>query len=210
MLLIKIDKYGCIKNINKSDITFLNNYTNVSHLYSWIFNTYEYKLYGSTIGNAGNENKYELPPPVDNNLYFNNLFFIKTKDDSYLDLTINDYNNFYNTLFQGFEDILDADDSIITEELSEHTSDRDFINDDETDISSEDYELENSNSFEASITITCSEDDNTISNNNISNDDISDDDLYDNTQNSSSQKSEVISSIEFSISSSDNECDEKI
>lgn len=202
MLLIKINKHGVIKNITKTDLTFLDKYKNISHLYSWTFDTYEYKLFGSNTGNAGNENKYDLPPPIDSNLYFNDLYLFKIKNNIFFDLTIADYNNFYNTLFEGFEDILE-DSKEITEELSEHTSDRDFIDDEYSNISSEEYEddeEEDSNSLEitiSDISITDTEENININ----SNDSI----LSDNTINSSLEKSELISSIEISISSSDSE-----
>tara|TARA_Y100000741_G_scaffold360850_1_gene343795 strand:+ start:2533 stop:3159 length:627 start_codon:yes stop_codon:yes gene_type:complete len=201
MLFIKIDKHGIIKNIKKPDISFLKNIKNISHLNSWIYNQYEYKLFGSDIGNAGSENKYELPPPVDSNLYFNNLYFIKKnvdKDDVFYDLTIEDYNNFYDIQFDGFIDILENDDEI-TEELSEHTSDKDFIDDDDLEVSSDDYEedeAETSNSLElniSDISITDTEEDE---------DKVS---ISNNTMNSSSENNDLISSIEISISSSDNE-----
>ena len=70
------------------------------------------------------------------NLYFNNLYFIKKdikKDDVFYDLTIDEYNSFYDLQFDGFQDILDEDDEI-TEEFSEHTSDRDFIDDDDLEV----------------------------------------------------------------------------
>ena len=202
MLFIKIDKHGIVKNIKKPDISFLKNIKNISHLNSWIYNQNEFKLFGSDIGNAGSENKYDLPPPVDSNLYFNNLYFIKKdikKDDVFYDLTIDEYNSFYDLQFDGFQDILDEDDEI-TEELSEHTSDRDFIDDDDLEVFSEDYEeeeAESTNSLElniSDISITDTEEDED-ENINTSN----------NTVNSSFENNDLISSIEISISSSDNE-----
>lgn len=204
MLFIKIDKHGIVKSIKKPDISFLENIKNISHLNSWIYNQYEYKLFGSDTGNAGSENKYELPPPVDSNLYFNNLYFIKKnvdKDDVFYDLTIEDYNNFYDTQFDGFIDILENDDEI-TEELSEHTSDRDFIDDDDLEVSSDEYEedeAETSNSLElniSDISITDTEEDINTNDSLI---------LSDDTLNNSLEKTELISSIEISISSSSDE-----
>ena len=202
MLFIKIDKHGIVKNIKKPDINFLENIKNISHLNSWIYNQYEFKLFGSDIGNAGSENKYDLPPPVDSNLYFNNLYFIKKdvkKDDVFYDLTIDEYNSFYDLQFDGFQDILDEDDEI-TEELSEHTSDRDFIDDDDLEISSEDYEeeeAESSNSLELNIS--------DISITDTEEDECEDINISNNTMNSSLENNGLISSIEISISSSDNE-----
>lgn len=202
MLFIKIDKHGIVKNIKKPDISFLEDIKNISHLNSWIYNQYEYKLFGSDTGNAGSENKYELPPPVDSNLYFNNLYFIKKnvdKDDVFYDLTIEDYNNFYDTQFDGFIDILDNDDEI-TEELSEHTSDKDFIDDDDLEVSSDEYEededeAETSNSLElniSDISITDTEEYEDINTSNI-------------TIDSSLENNDLISSIEISISSESDE-----
>ena len=203
MLFIKINKHGIIKNINKPDIlTFIDKLKNVSHLHSWTFNTYEYKLYGSNNGNAGNENKYDLPPPIDNDLYFNDLYFFKIKNSVYFDLTLNDYYDFYNTLFQGFEDIYISDNEI-SQELSEHSSDRDFINDDDISISSNEYyeeeDLENTtdlNTTISDISITDTDEDIIVSNN------------YSSSQNiitNSSNNNELISSIEISISSSESD-----
>lgn len=202
MLFIKIDKHGIVKNIKKPDISFLEDIKNISHLNSWIYNQYEYKLFGSDTGNAGSENKYELPPPVDSNLYFNNLYFIKKnvdKDDVFYDLTIEDYNNFYDTQFDGFIDILENDDEI-TEELSEHTSDKDFIDDDDLEVSSDEYEededeAETSNSLElniSDISITDTEEYEDINTSNI-------------TIDSSLENNDLISSIEISISSESDE-----
>ena len=204
MLLIKINKHGVIKNITKTDLTFLDKYKNVSHLYSWNFDTFEYKLFGSDTGNAGTENKYDLPPPIDSNLYFNDLYLCKIKNNIIFDLTIENYNYFYNTLFEGFEDILE-DCEEITEELSEHTSDRNFIDDECSEISSEEYEeeAEDSNSLEISISdisITDTEENINLDDSLI---------LSDDTLNNSLEQTELISSIEISISSSDSEEEEE-
>ena len=56
-------------------------------------------------------------------------------------LGIEEYNNFYNDCFGGFEDIQSTDDEE-EDELSEHTSDRDFIDDENISIGSETNELD--------------------------------------------------------------------
>ena len=142
MLLIKISKSGKITNIEKSDIEFIKKNRHINKLNKWDYNNYEYVLYGCENGDAGEENKYDLPPPVDCELYFNDLYFIKYSKNKIIDLTVQEYEVFYSDCFGGFEDIQETDDEE-DDSLSEHTSDRDFINDDENiSIGSETHELD--------------------------------------------------------------------
>lgn len=141
MLLIKITKKGSVKSINKNDIDFIKKNKNISKLNSWKYNNYDYILYGCINGEAGEENKYDLPPPSDCELYFSDLYFIKYENNNIIDLSLEDYNLFYAHCFEGFESIESTEDEI-EEELSEHTSDRDFINDDAISICSETNDIE--------------------------------------------------------------------
>ena len=142
MLLIKISKSGKITNIDKSDIEFIKKNRHITKLNKWDYNNYEYVLYGCENGDAGEENKYDLPPPVDCELYFNELYFIKYSKNKIIDLPVQEYEIFYSDCFGGFEDIQDTDDEE-DDSLSEHTSDKDFINDDENiSIGSETHELD--------------------------------------------------------------------
>jgi hypothetical protein len=84
------------------------------------------KLYAKKTGRAGQENKYDFPPPVDNTLFFGSCALVgydaKTKE--VVDLDEDDWEEIYDYLFGGFEDI--------------HSSDED----DEDDVDTED-ELQN-------------------------------------------------------------------
>jgi hypothetical protein len=141
MLLIKISKRGKVTNIEKPDINFIKKNKNISMLNTWKYNNYDFVIYGCENGNAGEENKYDLPPPIDCELYFNDLYIIKMKNDKLENLNIEEYNIFYNDCFGGFEDIQSTDDEEEVE-LSEHTSDRDFIDDENISIGSETNELD--------------------------------------------------------------------
>ena len=145
MLVIKINKNGKIANIEKTDINFIKKNKNISKLNTWKYNNYNFVIYGCENGNAGEENKYDLPPPIDCELYFNDLYVIKYKNDKLENLNIEEYNIFYNDCFGGFEDIQSTDNEDDNEddcELSEHTSDRDFIDDENISIDSETNELD--------------------------------------------------------------------
>ena len=141
MLLIKISKKGKVTNIEKPDITFIKKNKHVSKLNTWKYNNYDFVIYGCENGNAGEENKYDLPPPIDCELYFNDLYIIKLNNNKLENLSIEEYNTFYNDCFGGFEDIESTDDEE-EDELSEHTSDRDFIDDENISIGSETNELD--------------------------------------------------------------------
>jgi hypothetical protein len=211
MLIIKISKNGDINNITKYNLNFINNNKSILNLYTWKFNEYDYKLYGYENGIAGNENKYDLPPPIDNNLYFNDLYLLKYKNDEIINLTLEDYKNFYETLFGGFEDILENNDEI-SSELSEHTSDRDFIDDDDISIEyssdSDNLEIEISDLSLSSCPTTC---------NNITTDEEEEEEEEEDKHNKDIEKDEEndieddeennedISSIEITLSCSDEE-----
>lgn len=84
------------------------------------------KLYAKKTGRAGQENKYDLPPPVDEVLFFGSCVLVgcDLKTGNIVDLEEEDWEEIYEFLFGGFED-LGSEDS----------------DDDEEDIDTED-ELE--------------------------------------------------------------------
>ena len=100
----------------------------IPELYYWKDDNF--KLLGFNKEKNDNENKYELPPPIDNNLYFGELFICKIDDNNnFVDTNIEEFQAFYNKQFGGFYDI-EFSSNEEEDELSEHTSDNDFINDD--------------------------------------------------------------------------------
>jgi hypothetical protein len=61
-------------------------------------------------GKAGMENKYELPPPIDTNLYFSTMCVVARDQDGELcDIDIAKWEKMYSALFGGFEDLGNAD-----------------------------------------------------------------------------------------------------
>ena len=122
---------------------------------------------------------------------------MKYHNESFCDLSLNEYNLFYEDLYGGFEDIGSTDDEL-EESLSEHTSDRELIDDDTiSDFSS-------NNDITSSILST-------ISNNNLDkvdeNDSDDEDDDSDNDENSDDEKNNnVISSIEITITDDELTC----
>ena len=95
MLLIKISKRGKVTNIEKPDISFIKKNKHISKLNTWKYNNFDFVIYGCENGNAGEENKYDLPPPIDCELYFNDLYIIKLNNNKLKNLSIEEYNTFY-------------------------------------------------------------------------------------------------------------------
>lgn len=76
-------------------------------------------VYSRDTGKANTENKYDLPPPVDNVLYFGTIILVAHDDEcgeSYVDLSIDEWNKFYEELFGGFENL---NDTVLADEYEE-------------------------------------------------------------------------------------------
>lgn len=70
------------------------------------FNVETVEVWARDAGKAGSENKYELPSPIDQALYFGNIAIAAFDiDDEFIDLTEDTWNKVYEHLFGGFEDI---------------------------------------------------------------------------------------------------------
>jgi hypothetical protein len=73
-------------------------------------------LYGKTNGRAGQENKYELPPPMDNTLFFGSCVLVNRIDGKVASISKSEWNTVYEFLYGGFEDIGDEDSDLSTDD----------------------------------------------------------------------------------------------
>lgn len=110
----------------------------------------EYQVYGKTSGKANHENKYEFPPPIDNLLFFDTCIVIKKRHNKLKSLRESEWEEIYEKLFGGFEDLGDED----SEEEEESDDDipkttTGYILD---DFIVEDYESEEDEGYEESLT----------------------------------------------------------
>jgi hypothetical protein len=63
-------------------------------------------LWAKTDGRAGQENKYELPPPIDEIIFFGNIALVARIDkETACNLTLKRWNLVYEKLFGGFDDL---------------------------------------------------------------------------------------------------------
>ena len=139
--IIIIEKTGNIKQkniaeLNKSELYKHGGFkTNKDFEYQtkWqvdLDKKYEIELYAKRTGRAGQENKYEFPPPVDEELYFGSCVLVNNKGD----LTCSEWEDIYNYLYGGFEDLDDDDeddDSVEYEKTKQGYAKDDFIVDDD-------------------------------------------------------------------------------
>jgi hypothetical protein len=63
------------------------------------------ELWARTIGRAGQENKYEFPPPVDEVLFFGSCLLVLVDSPPQFSLTLDAWKKVYATLFGGFHDL---------------------------------------------------------------------------------------------------------
>ena len=111
-------------------------------------------------GNAGQENKHELPPPNDKELYFDNIYIIACNKKKIIPLTRVEFKNLYKKAFKGFYSIGDVDserssDSDSTGSLNSFiVSDNESLNyDGDSDFSEEEYyeKIDDSSSNESHV-----------------------------------------------------------
>ena len=63
------------------------------------------ELYGKTNGRAGQENKYEFPPPADKTLFFGSCVLVCKSNNVIADISPKEWEKVYAYLHGGFEDI---------------------------------------------------------------------------------------------------------
>ena len=130
--IVLVEHNGNIKNIKSKDFSFDTLYKkcgfrsaeNFDKMSTW---SIEYnkeicniELWAKNEGKANNENKYDFPPPVDNELYYGTCALIRVDSKgSVIDLTMDLWLRLYEKLFGGFEDIVEDEDEDEDEDADE-------------------------------------------------------------------------------------------
>tara|TARA_B110000211_G_C14088971_1_gene558002 strand:+ start:2176 stop:2943 length:768 start_codon:yes stop_codon:yes gene_type:complete len=97
-------------------------------------------IYGNTDGDPGNENKKELPPPIDNELYYGSIIVCAHNENQLENITLEMFETFYDKAFGGFETLGEEDTWSVEDE--ENSEDREFID------NAEEYGIEDSSEEE--------------------------------------------------------------
>ena len=117
-------------------------------------------VYARNTGRAGGENKYELPPPIDKELYFGAMAVLahtteEPTNESIVDITESDWQGVYEQCMGGFEDLGEEDSEEEEEEIPEHLKTSSgymkdgFVVDDDEEDDDDDFIPEDSDSSEA-------------------------------------------------------------
>ena len=67
--------------------------------------SYSLQVWARDYGKANYENKYELPPPVDNDLYFGKIAIVGYVNNQVIDISSKLWEKMYEELMGGFEDL---------------------------------------------------------------------------------------------------------
>jgi len=75
---------------------------------------YHIAVYAKVKGRAGQENKYDFPPPIDSELYYGNCMLVSRKNateaNEVIDLSKAIWETIYEELFGGFDDCMESED----------------------------------------------------------------------------------------------------
>ena len=103
--------------------TILKRKTEPEILGEYEYGTLKLTLIGYKEGRAGTENKHELPPPLDDQIFFGDIVLIASKIDkdwnSPVPFTLEQYEKFYSKQFGGFDEIDSEDSDTEDEEVIE-------------------------------------------------------------------------------------------
>jgi hypothetical protein len=122
--------------------------------------SFSVSIYGKLNGRAGQENKYEFPPPIDTTLFFGSCVIVNKKDGEPVSISKEEWNAVYQHLYGGFEDIGDEDSE--DEEETDEDDDRPrtkqgYVKDgfivDDNEVDDEDYDTEDETSEEEVIQV---------------------------------------------------------
>ena len=153
--MIIVEKTGTVKEITckQFDVAYLSKKAgfktsnDFEEKAKWNVNDITVYLFGKTTGRAGQENKYDFPPPVDNTLFFGScLIYAKNKEQKEIELSVQKWKIIYEKLFGGFEDIEDEDsdeedsedeDDDLSQTKQGYAKDGFVVDDEEDDIDEE-------------------------------------------------------------------------
>lgn len=83
---------------------------NLERLHEWLLFDETIILFGWRNGEAGSENKHEMPPPIDIELYFGDLLILRVNGNGILDdFSEPLYESFLTHMMGGFSDLDDSD-----------------------------------------------------------------------------------------------------
>ena len=128
--VVIINKTGVIKESNLKKFTKADLYKKCGFRKDkdfkmrakWKMNDGHVEIYAKGSGRAGSENKYDLPPPIDSDLFFGNMIAVfyngdELNEDTIQNLTTDEWEKLYEKLFGGFDDLSNEEEESSEEEI---------------------------------------------------------------------------------------------
>tara|TARA_B100000963_G_scaffold360032_1_gene389387 strand:- start:1463 stop:2170 length:708 start_codon:yes stop_codon:yes gene_type:complete len=124
---ISIPKNICTGQLDVSCISGIKNkgYDNIERECDFEWEGDTISIYAWNNGSEAKINQHDMPPPIDNELYYGDILAIRHKDGKLHNFSKDNYNSFYEDAFGGFEDIGSEEEYSSEEEPTQ--SDIDFI-----------------------------------------------------------------------------------
>ena len=116
-----IKKNNSLKNININPLRLEdcvdNKGTNdIEQLHIFHYENLKVIYYGWTEGKEEDINQHELPEPIDNQLYYGDIIVLLRENNELINFPIEDYEEFYEYIFDGFDSCESDGDEILDED----------------------------------------------------------------------------------------------
>jgi hypothetical protein len=145
----KITPKNVVKMLNKNSVSLGEG--DMKELYKWRVDNgnSDISCYGWCDGNAGFENKHDLPPSgmsnfiddedsSDTKILFGDIFITLSSKGVFKDIDVSNYANYYEGLFEGF-DVCNTSDDELSEDEGCDEDDNGFIDDEPVEDSDDSY-----------------------------------------------------------------------
>jgi hypothetical protein len=145
----KITPKNVVKLLNKNSVSLGEG--DMKELYRWRVDNgnSDISCYGWCDGNAGFENKHDLPPSgmsnfiddedsSDTKILFGDIFITLSSKGVFKDIDVSNYANYYEGLFEGF-DVCNTSDDELSEDEGCDEDDNGFIDDEPVEDSDDSY-----------------------------------------------------------------------
>jgi hypothetical protein len=131
--IVVVEKTGILKETTIKNFSLQELYKkaglkspdNFKKIHTWKIEKNTITLFAKNTGRAGQENKYDFPPPVDNMLFFGACILVLNLDEDaeiIYDLSVPKWEKMYEFLFGGFEDLDDNEEESEDEDVDSDAS----------------------------------------------------------------------------------------
>ena len=122
-----ITKNNDLKTIDANSLKLEDSVENkgqnaMEQLHIFTYENLKVIVYGWTNGKENQINRHELPEPIDTELFYGDLLVLLREDGELVDFSTEDYEEFYEYMFGGF-DYCDDDDETLDDDEYDYSDD---------------------------------------------------------------------------------------